>query len=236
VPGESKGSARAPRSGWISRPTVGALFTALLAAAIIVAVAVALRGESKDVVVGLGAALASALVTVVLAVLGSQERRQESIQRTAAAEREERERACLRHEQRAFGALEYFTGDTQRRNVGIAIIEGSWRDVPEMRRVFVPLLANQASYLVEKSKQKDAVHEIDNCRRIVGLLIAWEPELSSGPESVYYEQLCAVIRRRLDSPSGVAADDRGVDVGREQLDDWLARLSSSDGGRASTGR
>lgn len=206
---------------------MGAIFTAVLAGAIVVAVAVLLRGESKDVVVGLGAALASVLVTIVLAVLGSQERRQEGRNRAEAAGSEERERVRIRHEQRVFGALEYFTGDTQRRNVGISIIEGSWREAPEMRRIFVPLLVNQASYLLEKSAQKDASHEIDNCTRIVWLLIEWSAELSHGPEEVYYRQLNAVIRQRSGQDAAARAVDsrRGVDIDQNLLRSWTERLS-----------
>jgi hypothetical protein len=235
VIGGLRRSVEEPRSGRPSRPVLGAIVAALLAAAIILAVAVALRGQSKDIVVGLGAALASALVTIVLAVLGYQERQQEAINRTEAAVREEGERARIRHEQRAFGALEYFTGRTQRRNVGIAIIEGSWRDVPEMRRMFIPLLANQASYLLEKSDEHGAVHEVDNCRRIIGLLIAWEPEFSAGPESVYYQQLRTVIRRRLASPTRTGVDGSGVDVDPGELRAWLAELGPAGPGSADAG-
>ena len=35
------------------------------------------------------------------------------------------------------GGLDYFTGDTQRRSVGIAFVDGYWDDVPELRRVLV---------------------------------------------------------------------------------------------------
>jgi hypothetical protein len=229
VEAPQRGATVAAISSHGARPISWAIATALLAAAIVVAVAVLLRGESKDIVVGLGAALATTLVTLVLAVLGFQERQQEARDRAVAADNEERERGDMRREQRAFSALEYFTGDTQRRNVGIAIIEGSWRDIPYMRRIYIPLLTNQASYLLEKSGQKGAVHEIDNCKRIVELLITWSSALQSD-EFLNYRQLIDVIKRRSkESPDArLAADRQGVDMPVDQLLNWNRRLAPLD--------
>jgi hypothetical protein len=53
----------------LGSPISAAALVAVMSAGIIVAVALLLSGQPKDVVVGLGAALASAMVTLVLAVM-----------------------------------------------------------------------------------------------------------------------------------------------------------------------
>ena len=45
-------------------------------------------------------------------------------------------------------ARDYLTGRTQRRRVGIAIIEGLWNTRPEYQRTLLLALINQAVYLL----------------------------------------------------------------------------------------
>ena len=87
------------------------------------------------------------------------------------ARREARERERTRREQNLLAAFQYFTGRTQARSVGLSIIEASWRDTPQSLPMFIPLLVNQAIYLVTQSKEKeDAALEYRNLDRIFALL------------------------------------------------------------------
>ncbi|MDT0353598.1 hypothetical protein [Pseudonocardia charpentierae] len=207
----------------LSSPTVATALVAVVVAAIIVAVALLLRGQPKDVIVGLGAALASAVVALVLALVNSLERKRERKERQAAADREESERANLRHEQRAYSALNYFDGGTQRRNIGISVVEGISPVVPEIRKLYLPLLVNQAGYLLLVSKQEEAAHEVDNCTRIVRLIIAWKSDLGDS-YSTYYKQLQDSLRKRLEPPAAYRRRG-GIEMESNDLQRWYDDLA-----------
>ena len=70
-----------------------------------------------------------------------------------------------------FDSLKWFEGGTQKRSIGIAIIEGYWYQKKEkLENVWKPLLINQAHHILEESKEKDKSTEISNLKRIVKLL------------------------------------------------------------------
>jgi len=73
-----------------------------------------------------------------------------------------RERKQSRRDDNIFRALAFFDGKTQRRNVGISVVEGYWNTTPDLQRILVPLLVNQAIYLVSQSEQSDVEHELNN--------------------------------------------------------------------------
>jgi hypothetical protein len=82
-----------------------------------------------------------------------------------------REREQTRHEQNLIAAFQYFDGKTQRRSVGLSIIEAYRSEMPKLVSMFIPLLANQAVYLLTQSEQpEDAEHEYRNLDRIMDLL------------------------------------------------------------------
>lgn len=67
--------------------------------------------------------------------------------------------------------VSYLTGKTQARNVGIAVLQGLAPRSRQFRGAVVPLLANQAIYLLEESEQGSKAHEVENLRRIMSLAI-----------------------------------------------------------------
>ncbi len=84
-----------------------------------------------------------------------------------------------------FDSLKWFEGRTQKRSIGIAVIEANWKTVEAMRPTWLAVLTNQAVYLLtktekteemeeskksEKSDESDAAHEIANLERIMNLL------------------------------------------------------------------
>src|SRR5882757_7436084 len=88
------------------------------------------------------AAISSSAVAIVLAISSYYERFHREKQQT------------LIH------ALEYLTGGSQKRSVGIALIEGLWyKDYPSHRAI-IPALTNQAVYLLlgTESKKRHQFH------------------------------------------------------------------------------
>ncbi len=75
-------------------------------------------------------------------------------------------------------SLRWFEGKTQRRSIGIGIVEGNWSRFPEIQSTWTAVLTNQAVYLLCESGQDDAQHEISNLHRIMALLSAPEVRFS----------------------------------------------------------
>ncbi|MDR7255111.1 hypothetical protein J2X46_004113 [Nocardioides sp. BE266] len=158
--------------------------------------------KSEDII-SLVAALLTALISVVVATYGYLDRK------AAAAERGEQ-----RYEDIVLKSLEYFTGGTQRRSVGVAVVEGAWNNAPNLRPIFVSLLASQAIYLLDESKQEDAAHEQQNLSQIMDLLVRFERagELSHSNQV----GLASALHRKV--PDVVSK--RGVTVSAGDLDAW----------------
>jgi hypothetical protein len=105
-----------------------------------------------------------------------------------------RERQQVRREQNYIAAFQYFDGKTQRRSVGISIIAASWREMPELLPMFVPLLVHQAIYLITQSREKeDAALEYRNLDRIIDLLATSAAQRGSLDG---YRELRKILRNR----------------------------------------
>jgi hypothetical protein len=153
--------------------------------------------EGKDVVTFLVAALGW-LVAAFQAWMGYLERRE------------------LDRNKHIFDGLQYFTGKTQPRNVGIAVIEGYWATAPELRPLFVPLLANQAVYLLAQSDEETA-HEADNLRRIIRRLLS----LTAAERVPFAEHLQGVVAAAKQW-TGRAA--KRVPVTQDEVAKWSSNL------------
>jgi len=90
---------------------------------------------------------------------------------------EQAERARL--QAHVFDSLKWFEGKTQKRSIGIAVIEGNWDKFPDLQPTWLAILTNQAVYLLAESGQANAAHEQANLQRIIDLLIRTTNALSS---------------------------------------------------------
>jgi hypothetical protein len=79
------------------------------------------------------------------------------------------ERRAAREEDRLGKTLDYFDGGSQRRSIGISLIEGIWLNKPRYRDIIVPLISNQVVYLLLSSESHDA-HNERNLVRLVMIL------------------------------------------------------------------
>jgi hypothetical protein len=104
-------------------------------------------------------ALASSAVAIVLAVASVFERYYRQRQET------------LIH------ALEYLTGGSQKRSVGIALIEGLWYKGHPNHRAIIPALTNQAVYLLLETESKGR-HQFHSWVRIMNLILRVPPDPS----------------------------------------------------------
>jgi hypothetical protein len=104
------------------------------------------------------------------------------------------ERRRAREEDRLGKTLDYFDGGSQRRSIGIALIEGLWVKNTRYHNVIVPLVANQIVYLLLSTESRDA-HNERNLVRLI-MILKSIPELRKSYHERYYD-VCDAIERKL---------------------------------------
>jgi hypothetical protein len=130
-----------------------------------------------------------------------------------------RERTQAREEERLAQTLEYFGGGSQRRSIGIALLEGLWLNKPQTHDVIVPLIANQIVYLLLSTDSVDAHNE----RNLVRLFMLFKAIPNLNAE--YWDRRCDVadaINRKLEDGK------RGIPVSSVTLKLWLKDLGEPD--------
>ncbi|MFZ4699495.1 MAG: hypothetical protein ACOYMG_05555, partial [Candidatus Methylumidiphilus sp.] len=96
--------------------------------------------------------------------------------RDRQADKKEREIAAkesehLKQRDILYESLKWFEGGTQKRSIGIAVVNTSWNGYKEFRPLWIEVFLNQAIYLLTTSEEKTKFHEHDNLRRIMDLLV-----------------------------------------------------------------
>ena len=130
-----------------------------------------------------------------------------------------RERKQSREEERLGQTLDYFGGGSQKRSIGIALIEGLWVKNPRHHDVIVPPVANQIVYLLLSTESLDAHNE----RNLIRLFMIFK----SIPN----------LRERYDLPWGDVADainkklegePKGIALTPSTLNAWMKALCADD--------
>ena len=111
-------------------------------------------------------------------------------------------------------SLKWFEGKTQKRSIGIAVVEGNWDNFAELRLTWLAVLTNQAVYLLAESGQDDAAHERSNLNRIMTLLSQPESNVSLDQR----KSLVDAIEKNIDG-----AGLKGID--RTLLNSWRKRFA-----------
>ena len=110
----------------------------------------------------------------------------------------------------------YFEGKTQKRSIGIALVEGLLRKNPKQRDVLIPLLTNQFVYLLLHPDVSESVHEERNLVRLYNLL-ADTPNLKQDYHHSWCEIGDAITRR-----SG--GECSGINITEPTLNQWRKKL------------
>jgi hypothetical protein len=92
------------------------------------------------------------------------------------------------------------------------LTEAYWKDSPRSRTILIPLLGNQAIYLLAVSKQGTA-HERNNLERIMGLITDYAPLKSK------FSHLAKELAE-LTSPDSTRRGKTGNTVSDEKLTKW----------------
>ena|ERR1700759_220894 len=129
------------------------------------------------------------------------------------------ERRQAREEERLGRTLDYFEGGSQRRGIGIALIEGLWVNKTRHHDVIVPLIANQIIYLLLSTKSVDA-HNERNLVRMIMILRSIPNLKSKYPER--WGDVCDAIARKLEG------EQKGIPISSQTLKTWMQELETEN--------
>jgi hypothetical protein len=122
-----------------------------------------------------------------------------------------------------YTGLSWFEGDTQKRSIGIALIEASWSQDKVLQQAWRSVLTNQAIYLIGRSKQLDAPHEIDNLDRIMDIIRS--RKLSTKRQ---VKQLNDILTTKINNKGDVPGLKLESHFQNNILQDWLEELKEME--------
>lgn len=125
------------------------------------------------------------------------------------------ERKNAREQDRLGKTLDYFDGGSQRRSIGISMLEGVWLTNPRYHSVLVPLVANQIVYLLLSTDSHDA-HNERNLVRLVMILKAI-PNLKEKYHDRWAD-VCDAISRKYEG------ELKGIPISKPTLKLWAKAL------------
>jgi hypothetical protein len=117
--------------------------------------------------------------------------------------------------------LQYLSGGSQNRNLGIAALGLAWES-RRHRKHIAPLLVGSVIYLLLESKQDDAAHEIHNLWRLCELLLAAKNSGDLRLED--QESLFRAIDKKLQSG---ASNRPGLVLDATQLASWRTKIDTA---------
>jgi len=129
------------------------------------------------------------------------------------------ERRQAREEERLAETLGYFSGGSQPRSIGIALIEGLWVNKPRHHDVIVPLVANQIVFLLLSTEMLDA-HNERNLVRLI-MILKSIPNLKDKYHGPWGEVADAIYRK-------LEGGKKGIPVSSVTLKMWMKALGASD--------
>ncbi|VVB97551.1 Uncharacterised protein [uncultured archaeon] len=118
-----------------------------------------------------------------------------------------------------YHALDWLSGKSQRRNLGIAAIEAYWEN-NRFRDMSISLLINSAIYLILESHQEDAEHELNNLSRMMNLVL--NVKQVSKRHRFHYNSLYDALKKAKSREK----QEKGLVIPGEKLDEWSRRLET----------
>ena len=129
------------------------------------------------------------------------------------------EKLSLRKQELFVTSLQFLTGGSQRRSVGIAIIENLSSKSNKYNNGIIPALINQAVYLLLESKQSDARHEFHNLIRILTLILRLKYDKK------FYDYYCE-LNTALIIRSKNIKQSKGIEITPESAKLWRKKISN----------
>jgi hypothetical protein len=127
------------------------------------------------------------------------------------------ERKKSKNDEILLRTVDYFTGGSQKRSVGISLIEGLIKDKNEYYEIIAPLLANQFVYLLLVSDSEPSVHEERNLVRIFFILKKIFQSDRHRYADIKNEILDAILRRKDGEKSSINISLQTLEIWKQQI-------------------
>jgi sulfur relay (sulfurtransferase) DsrC/TusE family protein len=130
-----------------------------------------------------------------------------------------------------FSALKWFEGGeggTQKRSIGIAIVEAHWNTYKDLRPIWRTILVNQAIHLLVRSKERDSETERNNIDRIMKLL--WDEIANKKLDGDLSLNLLKAVRDSStfdDKGNKTEKSQKGVFIERDKKRFWVTAWAHS---------
>jgi hypothetical protein len=125
------------------------------------------------------------------------------------------ERKAAREEDRLTKTLDYFVGGSQRRSIGISMLEGVWLTRRRYHKILVPLVANQIVYLLLSTDSHDP-HQERNLVRLMTIFMS-----IPGLRKNYHDKWCDVCDAISRKYNG---ERKGIPISNPTLKLWAKNL------------
>jgi hypothetical protein len=120
-----------------------------------------------------------------------------------------------------FDSLRWFEGDTQKRSVGLAMVNAAWDKDSDFRHVWTNVLATQAIYLLLESKQVNREDEVANLYRVMEILQRPGARVDALTARQVRDALLRRLRNSTEKGVGPDTTDETVEsTWRSQLEQW----------------
>jgi len=148
--------------------------------------------------------------------------------RDRQADKKEREIASkesehLKQRDILYESLKWFEGGTQKRSIGIAVVNTSWNGYKEFRPLWIEVFLNQAIYLLTTSEEKTKFHEHDNLRRIMDLLVREKTSITEQSKILLTNTLTQKVEGKIPSGLTLTDDLKTKIIGLSDLLDLVAK-------------
>lgn len=125
-----------------------------------------------------------------------------------------------------FDSLQWFEGGSQKRSIGVSVVEAHWKSHKEMQPIWRVLLFNQAIHLLSISKERESKTELDNLHRIMKIL-SDEIKSSEIDEFMILNLVWALLGANTYSLMGEEKKEknpRGIFIPQEYRESWVGLI------------
>ncbi|MEZ0386534.1 MAG: hypothetical protein ACAI34_05680, partial [Verrucomicrobium sp.] len=125
--------------------------------------------------------------------------------------------------------MSYFDGGSQRRSLGIAMVEGVWKYRSSYAQVLVPVLVLQAIYLLRATDNRTAAHEERNLIRILRLLEFMLELVSGDPGADLLDSIGIAHGQACRSPGSCLLGSSSLQVWYQRFGGDVEQLKAESG-------
>ena len=134
----------------------------------------------------------------------------------------------IKREEHVFNSLQWLSGGTQERSIGIAVIDANWKKFPHLHETWTSVLVAQAVYLLaeqQREETKQRQHEITNANNILRILEKTRKETELLDDK-HVKELERALAARVEEEKATKGNSKhGLDLPGEVVKQWQNLLT-----------